>query len=70
MTTTLTRTIETSATSIDGVNFTEGEPIATTVTFDEQLDDSVILIGEKSFTLETLKKLVSDAEYVLLQSKD
>lgn len=69
MTTTLTRTIETSATSVDGVNFT-AEEIETTSTFDEQLDDSVILIGDKSFTLETLKKLVSDAEYVLLQSKD
>tara|TARA_B100001105_G_scaffold8394_1_gene6318 strand:- start:606 stop:818 length:213 start_codon:yes stop_codon:yes gene_type:complete len=70
MTTTLTRTIETSATSVDGVNFTEGDSVATVVTFDEILDDSVILIGDKSFTLETLKKLVSDAEYVLLQSKD
>ncbi len=69
MTTTLTRTIETSGVSVDGVNFT-AEEVETTVTFDGQLDDSVILISDKSFTLETLKKLVSDAEYVLLQSKD
>lgn len=70
MTTTLQRTIETVGETSDGMNFTS-EEVNTITDYNEVLEDSVVHIGnDLSFTLTTLKKLVSDAEYVLLQSRE
>lgn len=70
MTTTLQRTIETVGESADGINFTS-EEVETITNYNEDMEDSVVHIGnDLSFTLTTLKKLVSDAEYVLLQSRE
>lgn len=69
--TTINREIETVGISSDGGFNYDSKALQVETTYDFELEDSVVDLGEGiNFSLKTLKALVKDAEYVASQEMD